>query len=112
MGIKCVSIFEKRFLAMALTLQTESPSIMTEWLQLETAVEVIGQVIAYYVGQVAQERANKVPNLDRIQEWEQKIKELGRERRACYRAATKETIIAKAYSVYAPFLQEQSSQYA
>ncbi|MVM42098.1 hypothetical protein GO730_37895 [Spirosoma sp. HMF3257] len=97
---------------MALTLQTESPSVMTEWLQLETAVEVIGQVIAFYVGQVAQERNQNAPNVDRIQEWEQKIKDLGKERRACYRAATKEAIIAKAYSVYAPFIQEQSNQYA
>lgn len=91
---------------MTLPQQTEYASVTTEWLQLETAVEIFGQVIAHCVAAIAEERQKEKPDLTMIQEAKDLINQLGQEQNACYRSATREAMIQKAYTTYAPFLKE------
>lgn len=85
--------------------------IDTEWVQLETATEVISQLIGHYAAWVSTEEKKPQPNLARIDQAEQAIKALGQERQACYLSATGEGVIRKAYTVYAPIVRELNQSY-
>ena len=101
-----VSIFGKPDKTMTLPQQTDYASVTTEWLQLETATEIIGQMIAHYVAFIADERKQETPDRSMIEQAEELIKQFGQERKACYRSATRDAMIQKAYTEYAPFLKD------
>ena len=79
--------------------------LQDEWLKLETAVELIGQMIAYHMGLIHQERMRDEPNQEAIASWKAKVIELGQEQNDCYGTPRKQQIIEKAYQQYAPFLK-------
>ncbi len=85
--------------------------IDTEWIQLETATEVISQLIGHYAAWVSTEEKKPQPDLARIEQAEQAIKALGRERQACYLSVTADTVIKKAYTVYAPIVRQLNQSY-
>lgn len=85
---------------------TEPSSVNNEWLQLETATEIIGQMIAHYVAFIAQEEKKAAPDREVIEQGEELIRQLGQERKACYRSATRDAMIQKAFTEYAPFLKD------
>lgn len=79
--------------------------IGTEWLKLETAIEVIGDMIAYrsmerYKAIENNESASLISSLTR------QIHQLGYERQACYNHEANHELIIKAFTIYAPQLKE------
>jgi hypothetical protein len=75
-----------------------------KWLKLETAIEIIGDMIALYYGQLCEER-REGKNLELIRELEGKVHVLVVERRQCYFEERQREMIDKAYNVYGPFLK-------
>lgn len=75
----------------------------TDWLKLETAIEIIGDMIAYYSSLKA------IPGVtsDEINEFNNKIIALGKERQGCYDISINDKIIIKAYTEYGPFLKSK-----
>ena len=85
-------------------LTTEKVFKGTEWTNLETAIEVIGDMIAYKSSLLhAALKAEKVDS-QMISSLETEISHLGKERQACYNSETNQEIIIKAYTVYGPQL--------
>ena len=83
----------------------------TEWLKLETAIEVIGDLIALR----SSERYQAIENNQTasiIASLTKEIHQLGIERQACYDPLTNHEVIIKAFSVYAPLLKEQNGNSA
>jgi len=77
----------------------------TEWLELETALETIGNMIAYQAF-----RLNNVLQLERsnselVADIRGEIKRLSQELKLCYDKNHNQEVIAKAYSIYAPQLK-------
>lgn len=73
----------------------------TDWLRLETAIEIIGDMIAYYCS--VELRSGKTKK--EIAEYEMQIYLLGQERQRCYSYGENKEVIDKAYNVYGPFLK-------
>jgi hypothetical protein len=73
----------------------------TEWLKLETAIEIIGDMISYY-----SMLDNQPGNSEQMAlEYYNKILQLGKERQGCYDSKNNSEIIIKAFTVYGPFLK-------
>jgi hypothetical protein len=79
----------------------------TEWLKLETAIEIIGDLIALRSSERYQAIENNQP-ASTIASLTKEIHQLGIERQTCYDTSTNHEIITKAFSVYAPLLKEQN----
>ena len=73
----------------------------TDWLRLETAIEIIGDMIAYYCSLRAKPGVTKEEN----EEYIMQIISLGQERQQCYDIQISKEVIDKAYNVYGPFLK-------
>lgn len=73
----------------------------TDWLRLETAIEIIGDMIAYYSSLKAKPGVTN----QEIQEFNSNIISLGKERQQCYDIRISKEVIDKAYNVYGPFLK-------
>ncbi len=58
------------------------------------------------------EEKKSQPDLVRIEQAEQAIKALGRERQACYLSVTADIVIRKAYTVYAPIVGQLDQFFA
>lgn len=77
----------------------QTPFVGTDWLILETSIETIGDLISYHVAsldQAIRDGANEEVTL----QIENEIRQLGRERQACYDARNNGPIIAKALIKY------------
>lgn len=85
------------------------PVLNDDWLELETAVELIGQMIAFNMGLITAERKKTNPDLTRIADWRNRILELGQEQNDCYDSERKAQVIKKAYNQYVPFLKEHKA---
>lgn len=75
------------------------------WLKLTTAVDIIGDMIAYYHGPLCEELVKADPDKSVIDELTNKVDELGQERRKCYKEGEQDEVILKAYTIYGPFLK-------
>ncbi|MVM31629.1 hypothetical protein GO755_16400 [Spirosoma sp. HMF4905] len=71
----------------------------------ETAIELIGQVIAHYTGLCEQEKKQPFPDLASIVQWEIQVYNLQQEQRACRLLSTRSLMIKKVHTVYFPFLK-------
>jgi hypothetical protein len=80
--------------------------VPTDWLKLETAVEIIGDMIAYYHGMLCEERTKAKQDKAFVEELSTKVHQLCCERRQCYEEGKQIEVIAKAYEVYGPFLKK------
>ena len=81
----------------------------TDWLTLEIAIEVIGDMIGFYSQQLHLAIKDKA-DTETIASIEMSIKLLVDERRNCYNINSNQEVITKAFKVYAPKLRELSKK--
>ena len=82
--------------------------LRTDWLKLETSVEVIGDMIAHNCAKLYRLMHENPVNHEAILKVECELDRLGVERHQCYVTGENESIIDKAHFVYAPFLKSLS----
>ncbi|MFM7856001.1 MAG: hypothetical protein ACKO96_29805, partial [Flammeovirgaceae bacterium] len=77
----------------------------TDWLELETAIETIGDVIAYHSAKLNEAILARANNAV-IEQIELEICRLTRERLACYQKDSNREILTRVQEVYSPMLRE------
>lgn len=79
----------------------------TDWLRLETAIEIIGDMIAYYSS------LEEKPGIteEEAAECDRQIYLLGQERQQCYDISISKEVIDKAYNIYGPFLKARINEF-
>lgn len=80
----------------------------TDWLTLELAIEVIGDMIGFYSQQLHVAIENN-DNSEAIAKLEMEIANLGKERQRCYDMNSNHEVIFKAFTVYSSHLRNISS---
>lgn len=91
-------------------LQRNSAFVRTEWLRLELAIELIGEMIALnserlHTAIESNEEARVISAI------EDEILKLGQERQKCYDLSNNTEFISKAFLVYAPELRRANTLY-
>ncbi len=78
----------------------------TDWINLVVAIDIIGDMIAYWCHQRRIE-SNKTPSsAPLLQEIDNTILRLGAERLLVYNSGKNHSVIIKAYTEYGPFLKK------
>lgn len=76
----------------------------TEWLKLETAIEIIGDLIAHHTARLNKAVLEGAED-HTLAQIEREIKRLSRERLECYNKDTNQLVIEKALTQYALLLK-------
>ncbi len=79
----------------------------TDWLTLELAIEVIGDMIGYY-SQSLHSAIERRSNAESVAKIEMELSKLCKERQKCYDSNSNQEVLIKAFAVYAPKLKEIS----
>ncbi len=77
-------------------------------LQQELAIEIIGDMIAFYMSQIDELENAPIIDSKKISELDEQIEILGEEGNLCYYG--KKEVFKKAFDIYAPFLLEKSKE--
>ncbi len=76
-----------------------------DWLRLETAIETIGDMIAYKCAQLHNALGLSPPDTASVEEINAEIRRLSKERLLCYDKDNNQEAITRAYTVYGPLLK-------
>jgi uncharacterized FlaG/YvyC family protein len=77
----------------------------TNWLTLETAIETIGDMIAYQCARLNKALRLNTPDIALVKEINEEITRLNKELLLCYDKDKNQEVIIKAYTTYGPQLK-------
>jgi len=77
----------------------------TDWLTLETAIETIGDMIAYQCARLYKALELDPLDIALIDEIKTEIKRLSEERQLCYDKNKNQEVMMTAYTAYGPYLR-------